>query len=115
MLLYALGIYLEFNWLYDFDTFTMVVFQPRLDHVDEWTVGRDYLLQWAEKELVPAYKRTLDPRAKFVPGEVQCKFCKIRATCKARANSVFEAVVEQFDHIPSELCNDARIAARLRA
>lgn len=99
LLLYALGVYLEFNWLYDFDTFDLTVFQPRLDHVDTWTVGKDYLLQWAEKELVPAYKRTLDPKAPFVPGATQCQFCKIKATCKARANAVFEAVVDQFDTI----------------
>lgn len=99
LLLYALGIYLEYGYLYDFDTFTLVVFQPRLDHVDEWTVGKDYLLQWAEKTLVPAYKATLDPKAKFVPGVPQCTFCKIKGTCKARAASVFEAVVDQFDSV----------------
>lgn len=113
LLLYALGICLEFDWLYDFDTFDLIIVQPRLDHEDVWTVGKDYLLAWAKKTLVPAYKATLDPKAKFVPGEVQCKFCKIRGTCKARANAVFSAVVDQFDTI--EDAADKTEAAAVKA
>lgn len=112
LLLYALGICLEFDWLYDFDTFDLIIIQPRLDHEDVWTIGKDYLLAWAKKTLVPAYKATLDPKAKFVPGETQCKFCKIKGTCKARASSVFAAVVDQFDTIDDAVGKTEAAAAR---
>lgn len=99
LMLYALGIYLEYQYLFDFDTFDLVVFQPRLDHVDTWTIGKDYLLKWAEKTLVPAYKATLDPKAPFKPGATQCQFCKIKATCRARLQSAFTTVVDKFDNL----------------
>jgi hypothetical protein len=126
-MLYALGVYIEWNWLYDFDRFVLVVHQPRLDHVDEWEIRVEDLLVWARNVLVPAYQATLDPNAPFVPGETQCKFCKIRATCVARGRSVFTSIVDQFDTIeeaaaqvevgikPIHTLTNDQIAAALRA
>lgn len=99
LMLYALGVFLDWDWLYRFRKFKLVVHQPRLDHVDEWEIHAGDLLIWAKEVLVPGYLRTQDPRSTFNPGKTQCQFCKIKATCKARAESVFAAVVDEFDDL----------------
>lgn len=124
LMLYALGVFLEYNWLYDFQEFVLVVDQPRLDHYDQWPIRTEALLDWADTTLRKGYAATLDPNAPFNPGEVQCQFCKIRATCRARAESVFKAAVGEFDDLdaaaaapcltPATLSND-EIARALSA
>lgn len=109
LMLYALGIYLAWNWLYDFQTFLLVVFQPRLEHEDIWHISVDDLLKWAEDRLVPAYRETLNPQAAFVPGE-HCQFCKIKATCAARAQSVFKAVTDEFENLDEPVVEKTTIA-----
>ncbi|SUU80676.1 Protein of uncharacterised function (DUF2800) [Alloiococcus otitis] len=49
LMLYALGAYEKFDFVYDFETITMTIVQPRLDHLDSFTVATDELLYWAEK------------------------------------------------------------------
>lgn len=98
LLLYALGVYLKYNWLYDFEQFFLYIHQPRLDHVDSWMVTTEYLLEWADTELRLAYARTQDENPAFKAGE-WCQFCPIRATCKVRADSVFDDVVGDFDDV----------------
>jgi hypothetical protein len=111
LMLYALGVYLDINWLFDFEKFKLVIFQPRLDHIDEWEISVEDLLKWAEEVLVPAYKATLNPKAHFVPG-AHCQFCKIRATCMVRASSVFKAVVDEFDTVETTAPKTAGAAER---
>jgi hypothetical protein len=118
LMCYALGIYLEHNWLYAFEEFVLTVHQPRLDHVDSWTISTKDLLDWAAKVLVAGYKATLDPNAPFNPGD-WCKFCKIRGTCRARAAKTFEVLQGEFDNLdelrptdPDILTNDELARAR---
>ena len=37
--IYALGVYSEFGMLEDIKTVTMIIYQPRLDHIDELTIS----------------------------------------------------------------------------
>lgn len=53
LMLYALGAYEKFDFVYDFDTVTMTIVQPRLDHLDSFTVHKDELLYWAENYVAP--------------------------------------------------------------
>jgi len=99
LMLYALGILLQYDWLYGFEKFVLAICQPRLDHYDEWEVSRGQLLAWAQAVVAPGAARALEEGAEFVPGEVQCQFCRIKATCRARARSVFEAAVGDFEEI----------------
>jgi hypothetical protein len=119
LLCYALGIYLEWDWLYRFEEFELTIHQPRLDHVDTWSCDVEYLLTWAETVLVPGYLRTVDPKAAFKPGD-WCRFCKIRATCRARTEATFRALQGEFSNLneletpqPSELTNDELAAVRV--
>lgn len=103
LLLYAFGIYLLHDWLYGFERFTLVISQPRLDHLDEWEISTEDLLKWVRDVLVPGYEATLSKDAPFVPGE-HCRFCRLKATCRARAEQTFNVVQNDFEDL-----TDARV------
>lgn len=92
--MYALGALEEFELLGDFEYVTMVIHQPRLNHVSEWSVPVSVLREFADEvrersghvQLAQSLEFGSDPDllAGFLsPGEKQCKFCKAKATCPA--------------------------------
>lgn len=79
-LLYALGFFLAYDWWYDFQEIEIRICQPRMDHLDTWTITRQELLDFAEFAKERAYLAwQLD--APRTPGEKQCQFCKVKADC----------------------------------
>ncbi len=82
LMIYALGALNEYDLIGDFDTVTMVIHQPRLNHVSEYSIPISELLTFADDVRHAADKvRWEDPA--LVPGEKQCKFCKAKAVCPA--------------------------------
>lgn len=106
--LYALGIYLEHDWVYAFKQFHLHVYQPRLDHIDRWTIGVDDLLRWAKEVVAPGALLAMRKGAPFKAGK-WCQFCKIRETCRTRAETVFKAAVGDFEDL------DAAVTMPMRA
>ena len=98
MMLYALGVLAEYDWICEFKTFKLHIVQPRLDHADAWEISKEELLKWAGAVVRPGAARTKDPNAPFRAGD-WCQFCKIKATCKVRANLVFETVVGDLEDL----------------
>lgn len=97
--IYALGIYLKYNWLYGFRKFVLRIAQPRLDHMDEWEITVEDLLKWAEDVLKPAAARVLAGDTTRKAGD-WCQFCKIRLTCETRAKSLMtELVGDEFEDL----------------
>jgi len=91
LMLYALGALYEYEVLGDFDTVTMVIHQPRLNHVSEYSIPVSELLTFADDVVSAADKvRWEDPV--LVPGEKQCRFCKAKATCPALRAEMAEVV-----------------------
>ena len=98
LLLYALGAHENFGLLGDFHAVTMVIHQPRLNHVAEWTIPLPTLLEFAENvrfsagqvRLVSSLEDALD--AFLIPGEKQCRFCKAKPTCPALRAEVADLV-----------------------
>lgn len=102
-MLYALGALEAFDVLGNFETVTMVIHQPRLDHVSEWTVPIKVLLDFAAEASAQAAK-TRDaeaaetvPPSRLNPGEKQCRFCKAKSTCPALKAEVLEVVGSRAD------------------
>lgn len=89
--LYALGIIQEWGWIYDIDEVEMHIDQPRLHSFTAEIMSTKELLAWAEKEVKPKAKIAYNDKGVFKPGE-HCKFCRVRATCKARAYSMLEII-----------------------
>jgi hypothetical protein len=109
LMLYALGVYQEHGHLYDFEKFKLCICQPRLNHIDEWEIGVDALLTWAEEVVEPAADRTADEDAPFKAGPWCDKnFCKIRKTCKVRADAYRDEMLDEISDIrdPIEMDND---------
>lgn len=105
--LYALGALDTYAPLYDIERIRMTIVQPRLDSVttDELTAAE--LLEWGETVVRPAAEKASAGEGDPVPGE-HCRFCKVRATCRARAEYNLE--LARYDFAPPELLTDEEIA-----
>ena len=100
--LYALGVWQTFGHLYDITGFRLAVFQPRLNHIDEWEISVEDLLVWANTEVRPKAAEALQPGAPFKAGE-WCQFCKAKQTCATRTQYVHEvAYANDFDDFEDE-------------
>jgi len=47
-ILYALGAWHEYGFLYDIETIKIIIVQPRLDHIDEWEIDLQDLKIWGD-------------------------------------------------------------------
>lgn len=83
LMLYALGIYFKYRWIYDFDKFVLSICQPRVHHFDEWEISLGKLLQWGYDVVRPGALR-VHPQAARVAGP-WCKFCGHKNDCSVRA------------------------------
>lgn len=100
MRLYALGAYLKYNTLFDFERVCKTIFQPRLSGVQsssELTVKE--LTTWADKVVKPRAKLAYKGEGEFKPSEDVCKFCRAKAQCRART----EKNLSLFDESPDPL------------
>ncbi len=109
---YALGVLAEWDWLYDFQNFVLCVHQPRLDHIDTWAISRADLLAWAASVVKPKAAEALSGKGKVCAGD-WCQWCKIKATCRVRATSVFNSVVGDFESIEDAASRTPAEAATL--
>ena len=111
LMLYALGALNEYELVGDFDTVTMVVHQPRLNHVGEYSIPVEQLLAFGD-DVRNAADKVRSPDADLVPGEKQCKFCKAKATCPALRAEMAEVVggaadLSDFaDLVPQEITSE---------
>ena len=111
LMIYALGALNEYDLVADFDTVTMVIHQPRLNHVSEHSLPVEELLKFADK-VRGAADTARSSDAPLAPGEKQCKFCKAKATCPALRAEMAEVVggaadLSDFaDLVPEEITPD---------
>ncbi len=62
----------------------MTIFQPRREHISTFTISKEALLSWAENTLAPTAKLAANGEGDYKAGE-HCQFCKVKATCRKRA------------------------------
>lgn len=86
MRLYALGALDMFGELYDVDTVKMTIYQPRLSNISTDSVSKDDLLDWAESTLRPVAELAYKGEGEMNAGS-WCRFCKLRTTCRKRAEA----------------------------
>ena len=96
--LYALGFYELYGWMQPLTHFVLHIVQPRLEFVDRWEIGLSDLQQWASLTVRPKALEALSDNASFATGD-WCRFCKIRATCRVRAQAVLETAIDGFTDI----------------
>ncbi len=84
MMLYALGALEVFDGIYDIQQVSMTIFQPRRDNVSTFTCTKEELLTWADEVLAPIALLAKNGEGEYEAGD-HCQFCKIKATCRKRA------------------------------
>lgn len=110
MMCYALGALEIYDGIYDIDTIKMTIFQPRRDNISTFSISKEDLLKWAEEILKPTAALAFTGDGEFKAGD-HCQFCKVKATCRKRAEYNLEMAKYDFE-MPAEL-DDTEIAAIL--
>ena len=110
MMCYALGALELFDGLYDIREISMTIFQPRRENVSTFTMTKEELLAWADEVLKPTAELAYEGKGEFKAGD-HCQFCKVKATCRKRAEYNLELARYDFE-MPATL-EDAEIAAIL--
>ena len=110
MMCYALGCIQMFDHLYDIDKVLMVIFQPRLINISEFTISKTDLLEWAQATLIPAAKLAYAGEGEYCAGD-HCQFCRVKATCRKRAEYNLELARYDFEMPPT--LEDAEVEAIL--
>ncbi len=101
MMCYALGALDLFDGIYDIQKVSMTIFQPRRENVSTCTLTKEELLQWADTVLKPTAELAAQGKGEYKAGD-HCRFCKIRATCRKRAEYNLELAKYDFA-MPSTL------------
>lgn len=110
MMCYALGALEAFDGIYDIDSVTMTIFQPRRDNISTWSCTKEELLKWANEVLAPTAALAYEGKGDFKAGE-HCQFCKVKATCRKRAE--FNLELAQYDFAMPDTLDEIEIAAIL--
>lgn len=107
MRMYALGALNLFESLYDIQTIRMIIFQPRRDNISIAEISKDELFRWADEVLIPAAKQAANGEGDYKAGK-HCQFCKIKATCRKRAE--YNLQMAQYDFAVPDTLDDDEIS-----
>lgn len=110
MMCYALGALEVFGAIYDINQIKMTIFQPRRNNISTYTISKEDLLKWADEVLAPTAQLAYVGKGEFNAGD-HCTFCKVKATCRKRAEYNLELAKYDFE-MPATL-DDTEIAAIL--
>ena len=103
---YFLGDLELFDDIYDIDTVSMTIYQPRRQNVSTYEISKDALYQWADEILKPTADLAFAGDGNFLCGE-WCSFCKAKHECRARAES--NLLLAQHDFKLPPLLTDSEI------
>lgn len=84
--LYGLGAYELLKDFEDIHTIKMTIVQPRLHNISSESVDAADLVEWGLNTVKPQAIKAYSGEGEFHAGS-HCRFCKIRHTCRARAEA----------------------------
>lgn len=96
MMCYALGALQLFDSIYDINKVSMTIFQPRREHISTFEITKEELLKWADTILAPTAQLAASGDGEFKAG-AHCQFCKVKATCRKRAEYNLELARYDFE------------------
>ena len=106
MKLYALGALEIFDGIYDIETVSMTIFQPRRGNVSTYSLSKADLYAWAEEVLKPIAELAYKGEGQYNCGE-WCQFCKAKTDCRKRAE--VNMSLAKYDFIDPPLLTDEEI------
>jgi hypothetical protein len=86
LMIYALAVYDKLAEFYDFSSVKLCICQPRIDHIDEWEISATMLAAFG-RDLAVTVGRIERGEVEYTPSEKACRWCSIKATCRARAEA----------------------------
>ena len=107
---YALGALDTFGDLYNIRRIRLSIYQPRRENIDTYELTKDDLLKWADEVLAPIAKLAYEGQGEFEAGD-HCQFCRVKATCRKRAEYAMELAKYEFAEAPT--LDESEIAAIL--
>lgn len=110
MMCYGLGALLLYDGIYDIETIKLTIFQPRKDHVSSWQVSKQELYDWAIDVLQTGALLAAEGAGDLKAGD-HCRFCKVKANCRKRAEYNLE--MAKYDFQPTDELTEIEIAAIL--
>jgi len=106
MMLYALGAYVEYSFLYPIETVQISIVQPRLDdEISEFEISIGALLGWGISIKDTAVK-AFNGEGEYVQGE-HCRFCRAKSLCRARAE--FNTSLEEYNYMKPPLISNEEV------
>lgn len=94
MKLYALGALNLYGMFYPIKNIHFTIVQPRLNNISEWDTTIEALKAWGES-IKPIAQLAYDGKGEYSSGE-HCRFCKIKAACRKRAENNLDLAKHQF-------------------
>lgn len=105
MMLYALGAYAEYGFLYPIETVQLSIVQPRIDNTSEFEITIGALLGWGISIKDTAI-RAFNGEGDYVQGD-HCKFCRAKSLCRARAE--FNTSLEEYNFMKPPLISNEEV------
>lgn len=96
LMVYAIGILLDFEILFDIEKVLLTIYQPRISNISKYELTRDDLMIWAKQVLAPTAKKAFAGLGELVPG-AHCRFCRVAPVCEANAKMNLELAAKEFD------------------
>lgn len=94
MSLYALGAC--FTLKAEVSKVRMIICQPRIENFSSWDTDFVSLWKWGYEFARERAQLAIEGKGDFCPGEKQCRWCKLRGSCQARAMATMEEAKEVF-------------------
>ena len=90
---YSLGFLQDYELIYDnIEDVTYHIVQPRINNYSSETITVEELTEWAESVLKVKADKAWAGTREYNPGGAQCKFCKAKAVCRARASRILNTI-----------------------
>lgn len=99
LMLYALGSLEEYSLTYDIDRVRMTIYQPRIDNISSFEMTVEELQAWGES-IKPKAQLAFKGEGELVTGD-HCRFCKVKATCRARSEENMALAKKEFATPPT--------------
>jgi hypothetical protein len=104
LMIYGLAALEEYSLIGDFKRVRLIISQPRLHHVSEWTADIDTLNAFAKRvtntaKLINSLDVTSDLTELFAPSVNACRYCKANTECKALAEHNIKLVSDDFSSL----------------
>jgi len=97
--LYAVGAAEALRDIYDFKKVRYSIVQPRIGNFTSETISLAQLDEWAEQYAKPRAELAYIGKGEFRTGD-HCRFCRVAATCRARAEEALRLAAEEFTDSP---------------